>query len=768
MPGQLIYNISYDIAGLVIIVSILMVHLFTYRFNSPNNKRFRAFLYMSLVNGITSIVTSYTISYSQMVPDELNMVLNIVYQMSACLTAYFGLRYILTCFGLDRKIDRYIDLVAALFYVLVLIVNLRVNIMFSFENHEYIKGPLYQISYAVQAYFLLHGAVVMLVHRKQFLPRQLILNMSYVIVPLIAGMIQIYRPHVLLTYFGGAIAALFMIFSLETSDYVNLQKALRDLDHARNEAMEANKAKSEFLARMSHEIRTPINGILGMNSMIMKSGASKDVKEYSSAIESAGGSLLTIVNKILDLSKVESGKFELNEDNYQLSALVNHCYDLIARQAEAKGLYLIVETDPGLPYYLYGDAALIRQVITNLLNNAIKYTEKGGVHLTVSGKHPEGAEPNRIDISFYVIDTGIGIKPEQRDQLFGEYERISSAMAKDVEGTGLGLTIVQHFVELLGGTISIESEYGSGSMFTVTIPQRIVDETAIGVIELEAIKQPEEVLYAPDAHILVIDDVELNLRVASGYLKESGAKVDLATSGEECLNAVKRNKYDIILTDHMMPGMDGVETFRRMQAPEYALNATTPVVMMTANAIRGARDEYMGEGFADYLSKPLTQSELLHCIANHIDPKLYQWMTLEAYNASIAGEAPHEEDLLGEDSAMDYWTAKLDYLNVAAALPYCGDNLDFYLELVHDFVNENRLESLERYYKEQDWANYEVQVHALKSSCKLIGAISLSEMALVQELAAKQQDLVNLRNGHAVCMREYDSLLRKLAASLES
>ena len=768
MANQLLYNISFDIAGLAIITAVLIVHVFTYRFNSPNNKRFRLFLYMSFVNGATSIITSFTISYAQYVPDELNMLLNIIYQISACLTAYFGLRYILTCFNIDRKLDRYIDLFAAIAYAAILVANLFFNIMFSFQDHVYVRGPLYQTPYLVQAYFLLHGGTVMVVHRKEFLPRQLILNMSYVVVPLITGAVQIAFPHVLLTYFGGAVAALFMIFSLETSDYVRLQKTLHDLDEARAEAMEANQAKSEFLARMSHEIRTPINGILGMNSMILKSETSKEVQEYSVAIDSAGKSLLSIVNKILDLSKVESGKFELNEDNYQLSALVNKCYDIISRPAEEKGLYLIVEIDPSLPSYLYGDSSLIQQVVVNLLNNAVKYTEKGGVHLTVSGARPQGGAEGRIDLSFHVSDTGIGIKPQQREHLFDEYARMGDAVSKNIEGTGLGLAIVMHFIELLGGSIHVESEYGEGSVFAVTVPQRIVEDTSVGVIELETIQRPEEVLYAPDAHVLVVDDVELNLKVAAGYLQESGMTVDLASSGEECLNAVKRNRYDIIFTDHMMPGMDGVETFRRMHAPEYVLNAKTPVVMMTANAIHGARDEYMGEGFADYLSKPLTQSQLLHCIAKHIDPALYQWMTLEAYKVQIAGEEPHIEEVLGEDSVMDSWIAKLDYLNVTAALPFCGDNLDFYLELVGDFVAESKMDDLTRCYEAQDWRSYEVHVHALKSSSKLIGAIELSELAFIQELAAKQQDPVSLHNGHDACMREYAELLKKLERSLES
>ncbi len=765
MEEHLLYNISFDIAGLILTGAVMLIHLTTYRFHSRNNNVFRIFLLWSLFNGGTSILTSYTISYSSGIPDSLNMFLNVMYQIGALMTAYYGLRYILICFHIERRIDRIIDMAGAAVYILILLLNLLSEVMFTFRDHEYIKGPLYQISYFIQYYFIAHAALLMLLHRKELDSKPLFLNTFYVIIPVIAGIIQLFFPYVLLTYFAGAVASLFMIFSLETADYQNLQRAMAALEQARTEAMEANRTKSEFLARMSHEIRTPINGILGMNTMIMRENRDPEIADYASSIDSAGNGLLSLINDILDLSKVESGKMELVEVDYRLSTLINDSYHMVASQAKEKGLSLKVEIEPELPSCLHGDEVRIRQVLVNLLNNAVKYTEEGSILLSVAGRRGGSAGDHEITLVFSIADTGIGIRKEQQEKLFELYERTDEIRNRNIEGSGLGLPIAALLVNLMHGEIGMESEYGKGSVFTVSLPQVIRDDQAVGPVELRGSGESVRTLHAPSLHLLVVDDVELNLKVVRGFLKESGVQLDTAKSGLECLQLARERHYDMIFMDHMMPEMDGIETFRRMRTAEYAKNADTPVIMMTANAIVGAEEEYRKQGFSDYLSKPLTQSRLFRCIAAHTEKTRYEW--LGPGEPEPADSHPEQENSPGEENLREKWSTRLSFLDLDYALPFCGDSMDFYLELLRDFVNEDRSEAICEAYGKEDWVNYEVQIHALKSASKLIGAMRLSELSLGQELAAKQMDIRTLKAGHGPCIEEYNQLRQQLNRALE-
>ena len=761
---HLAYNISFDIAGLALILSVLTIHMITYRYSSENNRAFQAFLCASVFNGVMDILTALTISYSQSVADPLNMALNIVYQISACLTAYLGMRYILSCIGFRSRSGDIFDFSVGVLYLLVLLVNSRTNVMFSFQNHVYVKGPLFQISYFISLFYVCHAGVVMLLQRKRFSARQLSLNSFYVFIPCCFALYQAFHQEILLTYFAGPLSAVFMIFSLETADYQRLQTAMRDLEDAKAAEMSANRAKSDFLARMSHEIRTPINGILGMNGMILKESHSVEIREYAENIDAAGRGLLALINDILDLSKIESGKMKLVPVSYHLSSIVNDCYHMVAQQAKEKGLFVNTEIDPALPYRLYGDEVRIRQIIVNLLTNATKYTEKGGITFSVSG-HVEQRHGDKIlMLTLRVQDTGIGIREEEQKKLFVAFARVDEARNRYIEGTGLGLRITAQLVDLMGGEIGLESEYGKGSTFTVTIPQLVQGEEAIGNIDVasaaeeRAAREEKKIFTAPDMTILVVDDVELNLKVVRGFLKESKIHIETATSGVQCLQMSTQKRYDLILLDHMMPELDGLETFRKMRAMKHSLNLKTPVIMMTANAIVGAREEYLQFGFDDYLSKPIMEADLLRVIAAHTRPELAQWVIAEPE----ADAAPDGES----DADGANWLEKLTFLDTKSALLFCANNPDFYREMLLSFVSENRMGQIQSCFAQEDWKNYTVQVHALKSTAKIIGAKELSERALDLEMAGKREDVNALRRNHGPCMICYGELRQKLSVLL--
>ncbi|MBQ9349299.1 MAG: response regulator [Oscillibacter sp.] len=754
----LVYNISYDIAGLALILAVLAIHMITYRYTSPNNQAFQRFLFASVVNGLMDILTAVTISCSGSVPDSLNMALNVVYQISAGATAYLGMAYVCSCIGPRTRIGKIVDLSAAAVYLLVLLVNAQTNIMFAFIHHSYVKGPLFQISYFVSLFYVLHAGIVMLLHRRQFSTRQLTLNSFYVTIPCCFALYQVYHPEVLLTFFAGTLSALFMIFSLETADYQRLQTAMRDLEEARASEMNANRAKSDFLARMSHEIRTPINGILGMNGMILKETRDGEIREYAENIDAAGRGLLALINDILDLSKIESGRMELVSVSYHLSSVINDCYHMIAQQARERGLYVSTEIDPALPYRLYGDEVRVRQIIVNLLTNAVKYTERGGITFSVSGAVEPGEKGGKVlRLKLRVQDTGIGIRKEDQERLFQSFQRLDEARNRNIEGSGLGLRITAQLVELMGGEIQLESVYGMGSVFTVTIPQLVQGEEVVGRLDVaaaaeeRAARKKDKVLTAPEMRLLVVDDVELNLKVVRGFLKETGIQIDTAFSGPQCLQMTENTKYDLILLDHMMPDMDGVETFRRLRSTDHSLNRDTPVVMMTANAIVGAREEYLEMGFDDYLSKPVVEADLLRVIDRLAAPDLVHWT-----------ERAQEE----KKAADENWMDKLTFLDTKSALLYCASSQDFYREMLETFVKENRMGQIQQFFSREDWKNYAVQVHALKGTARTIGAVELSEKALELELAAKREDINELRRKHGPCMICYGELRQKLSMLL--
>ena len=398
------------------------------------------------------------------------------------------------------------------------------------------------------------------------------------------------------------------------------------MDTERKAALASADIRSQFLANMSHEIRTPINAVLGMNEMILRESHESDILNYSADVDSAARVLLVLVNDILDFSKLESGKMTLVETNYQLKPLILAAYNLIKSRAQEKNLEVKLDVEEDMPSKLCGDDVRIKQIVTNLITNAVKYTKKGTVGIKVfKSVSPEGD----FLLNVHVSDTGIGIREEEKDKLFEAFARVDEKRNRNIEGTGLGLPITGQLVKLMNGTIEVDSVYGQGSTFKVSIPQRVISLSPIGRITEESFenhvqkKASKDLFIAPEAKILIVDDVAMNLRVATSLLKNTQVQIDTASSGAECLEKICKEYYHMIFLDHMMPGMDGIETFRRMkQLKDENLNQDTPIVMLTANAITGAREQFMEEGFDDYLSKPFAVGDLQKMIIKYLPKEL--------------------------------------------------------------------------------------------------------------------------------------------------
>ena len=534
---------------------------------------------------------------------------------------------------------------------------------------------------------------------------------------------------------------------------------------AADTAIAAGQAKSRFLAQMSHEIRTPINAVLGMNEMILRESKDPSILEYASNIQTAGKTLLSLINSILDFSKIEEGKMEIIPVKYDTASVINNLVVSISERARAKNLELLVEADPELPAKMIGDDVRLSQVIMNLLTNAVKYTEKGSVRFCMKGGERKGGS---IALHVTVQDTGIGIRQEDLPRLFESFERLDEVRNHSIEGTGLGMSIVTRLLDMMGSRLEVESEYGKGSTFSFTVTQQIADETPIGDyarrLDQSRSAVASETLWAEKARILVVDDNEMNLKVAKNLLKLFGIVPDLANSGFEAIELMRRERYNVVFLDHMMPKMDGVETLHELKK-EALIPEDTKVIVLTANAVLGAKEQYLKDGFDDYLSKPIDVGKLEELLIRILPKELYALRT----KGEEAGEAAEEKAEApagsGSSAVDDLQRAGFD---TAAALRFAAGDADFYLELASGFAEgaEKNLPAIREDFEKKDWADYQIRVHALKSTAKQIGANELSELALRQEMAAKERNIPEIEAGAENLLSRYAQTVQLLRDTL--
>ena len=519
----------------------------------------------------------------------------------------------------------------------------------------------------------------------------------------------------------------------------------------------ANKAKSSFLAQMSHEIRTPINAVLGMNEMILRKSEDAEILEYADNIDSAGHTLLALINSILDFSKIEDGKMDIIPVNYNTVTLIQNLVNSVSQRAESKGLELKVDVDESLPTVMFGDDVRITQIIMNLLTNAVKYTEKGTVTLTVKKTQ---RRKNHIKLFVSVKDTGIGIKPEDMDKLMVSFERIEEKRNRKIEGTGLGMSIVSSLLNMMGSEIKVESTYGKGSEFFFELDQEIIDVTPIGAFEKISEKKAkrrsnEDLIHAPSARILICDDNNLNRKVANNLLKLCDIHPDMVSSGAEALSMIEINDYHIVFLDHMMPGMDGIETLHEIREKNL-VSEDTKVIVLTANAVMGAREEYFNEGFDDYLSKPIAIDSLVDILKKYLPESAYKEET----------EVPSES----KENGLNYF--QVDGLMAAGVdidtgLSYCANDLETYFEILDLFVKsyDEKSKAIRDFYEKKSWKEYRVNVHALKSDLRTLGLAQVAEKAFGLEKAAEEEDVTFIDAHHEELMEEYARVVRMIRAA---
>lgn len=529
------------------------------------------------------------------------------------------------------------------------------------------------------------------------------------------------------------------------------------------EAETAANSKSAFLANISHEIRTPLNAILGMNELVLRESRQPHIKEYAMYIKNSGKSLLTIISDILDLSKIESGKVYLVNENYSLSSLVEDVERSIQKRIMEKGLELKIYVEPELHENLKGDEVRIKQIIMNLLTNAVKYTEKGEVRLYITGTVVD----NKQDLTIEVSDTGIGMRSEDMDKLFTNFERLDLKRNRSVEGTGLGLPITKNLLVAMGGDITVSSVYGEGSTFTATVGQEIVNEEQIGDYrkkykeKLHHEVRYHESFHAEDARILVVDDNEVNLKIVVGLAKNTKLQIDTALSAAEGLKLIRQHSYQLLLIDHMMPEMDGIEMLQHVKTMDGGIYKDIPAVAITANALSGAKQTYLDAGFCGYLSKPIDPERFEQIIKDNL-PQEYVTECGDG-NGDTATEG-QETDGTSDPKQEEEWS--IPGIDIAKALSYIGGSRELYISLLQTYLDgsEERIRKLEECKNKEDIFNYDITIHGLKGISASIGADSMAVAAAGLEEACKdpQTAMTYIQMNHDQAVSRYRELLEQI------
>lgn len=546
----------------------------------------------------------------------------------------------------------------------------------------------------------------------------------------------------------------------------------KEIEYERDRANDANEVKSLFLSNMSHEIRTPMNAIVGITDILLREDLTDSQLGYLENIKSSGSALLDIINDILDLSKIESGKMEIIEEDYEPLPLINDLKVIFQTRIGDRPIRMNYDIDEKLPAKLSGDALRVRQVIINVTNNAIKYTDVGYVNLKVRVSDVEGG---KTDLIISVKDSGQGIKEEDLPHLFESFVQTDSKKNHGKEGTGLGLPITKELLEMMGGTITAESEYGKGSEFILTIPQKVIDATPAGKVTYKRRSATSMNFTAPKARILLVEDNEVNVRVAQGLFKPLKFNMDVAENGLASLKKISENRYDLVFMDHMMPVMDGIEATRRIRKLDDEYFSRVPIIALTANATTGAREEFLSAGMNDFIGKPISIRDVCAVMKKWLPPELIEEEEEDVFAAAAvhSKKGERKSDEMKEIGVVQETTnpvdnkeseekrggeTKMEYgeLDREVGIQYCGTE-ELYESVLEDFYRliETKASKIEQLLADGDIRNYTIEVHALKSTCRMIGATATSELAFELEQAGNAEDLEKIKAKTPILMQMY-------------
>ena len=733
--------------------------------NVPAVKIYKHFLYAVLAYYITDTLWGVFHELDLFKLLFVNVVLYYIVMAAGILT---WTRYVVTYLGEENRFIKLLLWTGRIFFVTIALASLAsifTPVLFWFdETGEYHACPARYAQLIFQiVLFLLTAAYTFIatlrlegtIKRRH---QTICLFGLIIAVSLILQLEFLFIPMYTIGYMMGTCLLHTFVISERVEEY--RRASLESLRREKEAAEKASQAKSEFLSNMSHEIRTPINAVLGMNELILRECDDDNILSYAENVRSSGNTLLGLINDILDFSKIEAGKIEIIPVEYDLSSTLNDMVIMIHNRSDDKGLTFNVDFDQNIPKQLFGDEVRIKQVITNILTNAVKYTETGSVTFSV-GFDPCDDDPESIVMHVKVKDTGIGIKPEDMEKLFSKFERIEEKRNRNIEGTGLGMTITKNLLDMMGSSLQVESTYGVGTTFFFDLRQKVVKWEPLGDYRtsvhmlLKEHKKYKEKFTAPEATVLVVDDNPMNLMVFKSLLKRTKIIIETANSGDEALAMAQSKMYDMIFLDHMMPGKDGIETLHELRAQTDGPNEATVTVCLTANAISGAREQYLAAGFNNYLTKPIHPGKL--------EDMLMTYLPGDKIHISGEDDINNDEEEQGDIPAILAPLQGQEWIDLAKGISNSGDT-EAYLPLLKIFYEslDEDAALLDGFYADGNFKDYTIQVHAMKSSVRLIGATALAEEAQLLENAGKAGDIDYINQHHEGFITTYRSFKEPL------
>ena len=755
----MLYNVDFDVVALVLMVLVYLLMRMNFVQDTVHSKRFRGLILMVIAVTIADMVTAFTISYPKVVPVWLNLFLNSLYFFFSAAMGLFYDIYIVQYAkdGVLRKKGMIFNVVLLVALGIMIVVNLFTGIMFSFTSTgEYVHGPVYSSCIILGLYYIFYAALFLVVNWRQFNTKQRICISIFVVLAILGPVLQfIWLPTYLLSMFTPALAVMVMVFSLETPDYHELMETMDELRQTREvaiaaqeEAERVNKVKTQFLANMSHELRTPINAIIGNSRFIINETKESSTLEYAVYAEASGKTLISLVNDLLDFSEIETGKLVLQKEPYSLMSIIRDLQVYSEYNAKQKNLEIRLQVDENLPRTLIGDATRLVQILFNLISNALKYTEGGWI--AVSFNWEKVSEKKGI-MAVKVADSGIGMTEEQLKSISESFTQVES----NNQGLGLGLTIVTRLLHSMDSELKVDSVFGEGSTFSFRLPLEVEEEAAIGEIdfgtELAFLDDNKNKGFtAPGARILAVDDYAMNLDLIRGMLRNTKIDVDTASKGEEALELLEKNTYHLLMLDHMMPGMDGVELLTEIR--KRGLCENVPIIVVTANAVAGSKEQYLNEGFDDFISKPIIVGQFMAMLRKYLPENL------------IIDDDDAEAKIIvkGSEKKEKSFLEQLDFLDTETGLTYCAGEEMFYREMLVSYLDSDKRKDLADAFGQEDTENYRILVHALKSTSLTIGATELSEKAKALEDAAKESNWDYIRKNHAEALEDYNIIRERI------
>ena len=743
------YFIFFTIAGLLNLILVSIVFYTKPRIQNSENKIYSYLIWITLVGCLIEISMLFTCRLMDSFP-IINTISSKGFLIMCeiwitMLTIYtMSVSYKSKNVDAKKRMSKYKLLFLILFIAIGSTIFLPIDYYFEKGSSTY----LYTYGLSTKVVFLMAiicisiNLFIIIANKELRKSKKVYPIYAYIIISSFVSLLQQIEPSIILISFVECLIIFLMYHTIENPDV----KMIEQLELARDAADKANAAKTDFLSSMSHEIRTPLNAIVGFSDCIKNSNDLADAKENADDIINASNTLLEIVNGILDISKIEAGKLEIINSNYNANNLFSGLAKLMTPKMNEKGLDFQVTIAPDLPNVLYGDSANIKKVVTNLLSNAYKYTDSGFVKYDVKCVNTNGICRLIVTVS----DSGRGIKKESIDKLFTKFQRVDEYRNTTIEGTGLGLAITKQLVELMGGTVVVDSIFGEGSKFTITLDQRIEnvavveEKTFVDNIDLNGRK------------ILVVDDNAINLKVARKLLERYNATVEVCDSGFKCIDLINSGaSFDLILMDDMMPKMSGTQTLKKLKENS---SFNIPVFALTANAITGMKERYLEAGFDSYLAKPIEKEAMI----NEFN-KLFSGKSLvtEEKKEEIVEESVKANSESTNDIVKNVEYLKSNNIDVEHGLELLGD-IELYNDTMNDFIDEviKRLPLLDEYKNNSDMPNYAILVHAIKSDCKYLGIMSLADINYEHELKSKAND-VDFVNSN------YDNLISEINKYLD-